>query len=172
MALNHRTAVVQKRVVWYNTCMNEKGFSLIELLVTVAVIGILAAAAATAYIGTTKKAARSEAYSNLESLSLLEENFFAENSVYTGDLGVTTSAACDTAAEATANVEDTTDGIQTELPKFRPGNATNFCYYVLANEDITGTGQTPCFHAVAVGIKDTRVSGDVFDIDCNNDRTF
>jgi prepilin-type N-terminal cleavage/methylation domain-containing protein len=152
--------------------MNEKGFSLIELLVTVAVIGILAAAAATAYIGTTKKAARSEAYANLESLRLLEENFFAENSDYTGNLGVTRSTACDTSGEANANVEDSSEGIQTDLPKFTPGNATNFCYYVIANKDIDDNDQNPCFRAEAVGIKDTRVAGDVFAIDCNNDRTF
>ena len=53
--------------------MNKKGFTLVELLITMAVIGVLAAGAVTAYIGVTKKAARSEAFAALESLLLLQE---------------------------------------------------------------------------------------------------
>jgi hypothetical protein len=105
---------------------------------------------------------------NLESLRLLEERFFADNGVYTGDLGAILGATCLTGAQAEANATD----IQTDLPLFRPGNAAQFCYFILANEDIGGVAQDPCFTAVANGLTGMRVEGDIFSIDCNNDRTF
>jgi prepilin-type N-terminal cleavage/methylation domain-containing protein len=146
--------------------MKRDGFTLIELLITIAIIGILAAAATTAYIGTTKKAARSEAYSNLESLRLLEENFFSDSGEYTGNLG---NANCDTIAKRDVNL----DAIQEVLPLFKPGNAASFCYQIIADQDINGTATADdCFHAIATGIVGTRVDGDTFNIDCNNDRTF
>jgi prepilin-type N-terminal cleavage/methylation domain-containing protein len=145
--------------------MKRDGFTLIELLITIAIIGILAAAATTAYIGTTKKAARSEAYSNLESLRLLEENFFSDSGDYTVSRG---NANCDTIAERDVNLA----AIQEDLPLFRPGNAASFCYRIIHDQTITGAAQAPCFHAIATGIDGTRVDGDTFNIDCNNDRTF
>src|SRR3972149_4436978 len=68
---------------------DNRGFTLIELLIVITIIGILSAVAVTGYIGVTKKAARSEAYSNLESLRLLEEQFFAENAAYAPTWGGT-----------------------------------------------------------------------------------
>jgi prepilin-type N-terminal cleavage/methylation domain-containing protein len=155
----------QGKCIWYHKNMGRKGFTLVELLITIAIIGILAGIAITSYVGSTTKAARSEAYSNLESLRLLEESFFADNGDYTGALG---SSNCTTFAQRDTNV----GLIQADLPLFRPGNAAQFCYFILANEDIVGGAQTPCFHAVAVGLPNTRVDGDTFDIDCNNDTTY
>lgn len=62
--------------------MNKKGFTLVELLVTVAIIGILAAIAIPMYIGYQKGAARQEATTNLNGLSLCLEEYFAENNRY------------------------------------------------------------------------------------------
>jgi prepilin-type N-terminal cleavage/methylation domain-containing protein len=148
--------------------MGKRGFTLIELLITIAIIGILAGLAVTAYIGTTKKAARSEAYSNLESLRLLEEQFFADAGEYTPvDLGV---------AGSTIAIRDANLALiqaPAQLPGFRPGNATLFSYRIIADEDINGIATaTDCFHAIATGVDNSRVAGDTFDIDCNNDRTF
>jgi prepilin-type N-terminal cleavage/methylation domain-containing protein len=154
--------------------MNKRGFSLIELLVVIAIIGILATVAVTAYIGTTKKAARSEAYSNLGSIRLLEEQFYAENATYAGP-------AANTAA------------ITALLPGFRPGTGTSFTY-AITNADGVGLPAAvpipydnstaalvpvtiPCFIATATGIAGTRVcpdaaNCDIFAIDCNNNRNF
>ena len=130
-----------------------KGFTLIELLVVIAIIGILSAIAIPAYIGVQTRAARSEAKANLQSLRLLEEQFFAENGNYTANL-----------ADVTA--------IKTALPGFKPGNEADlkFTYNVEQNKDIAGTAQTPCFRAIATGKSSTNVAGDIFRIDCNNNR--
>jgi prepilin-type N-terminal cleavage/methylation domain-containing protein len=142
--------------------MNARGFSLVELLVVIAIIGILAGVATTSYVGSIKKAARSEAYSTLENLRLLEEQFFAENADYT-------AGAANTAA------------IRALLPGFQPGNSQNFTYQIVKNFALDtpvaipptwGTAQNPCFTAVATGIAGTRVVGDIFAIDCNNNRSF
>jgi prepilin-type N-terminal cleavage/methylation domain-containing protein len=151
--------------------MNSRGFTLIELLVTIAIITILGGVALTAYIGSTLKAARSEAYANLESLRLLEERFFADNGDYAPIAGAALGiAACTSAVDRDNNVI----AIQVDFPLFRPGNASNFCYQIVIDRDINDNDTTPvpCFHAIARGLPDSRVEGDVFDIDCNNDRTF
>jgi prepilin-type N-terminal cleavage/methylation domain-containing protein len=132
---------------------NNKGFTLIELLVVMSIIAILSTVAMTSYVGTTLKAARSEAYANLEALRLLEEQFYAENAAYT-------PSAANTAA------------VMALLTSYRPGNGANFTYSITQNVTFNGAALTPCFRATATGIAGTRVAGDVFNIDCNNNRNF
>jgi len=158
--------------------MDRKGFTLIELIIVIAIIAILAAVAIPAYIGQQKKAARTEASSNLESLRLLEEQFFAENGDYAPTAGGTINY------NATPAAAD--NGIEDALPGFRPGGQVGmacfglqYTYAVTQDQQITGTNPlaygatpTPCFTAVATGCPGTRVAGDVFAIDCNNIRNW
>jgi len=60
----------------------KEGFSLVELMIVVLVIGILAAIAIPSYLGIQKKSARSEAKSNLLAISLALESYMAENNDY------------------------------------------------------------------------------------------
>jgi len=140
--------------------MNTKGVTLIELMIVVAIIGILAMIAIPAYVGQQKGAARTEAYSNLQNLRLLEEQYFAENGCYHR-----TAGAC--ANDASIPFAD----IQTLLPGFRPGDeaSLNFTYSLsVYNTDAVAGG----FTATATGKTDKRVSGDIFWIDHNNNRNF
>jgi type IV pilus assembly protein PilE len=68
--------------------MNKKGFSLTELMITVAVIGIIAAIAIPSYSNYMQRARRAEAISALETLALYEEKNFAEFGRYTTIAGL------------------------------------------------------------------------------------
>jgi prepilin-type N-terminal cleavage/methylation domain-containing protein len=142
--------------------MNNKGFTLTELIIVVAIIGILAMIGIPSYLGQQTSAARTEAYTNLQNLRLLEEQFFAENGAYTASI-----ASYNGTAAADGGIEDTLRG-------FRPGDVANlnFTYAITQNIDINGNAQTPCFRATATGKTGRRVAGDSFSIDCNNNRTF
>lgn len=145
---------------------NGKGFTLLELLIVVAIIGILAVIAIPGYIGYQRRAVRSEAFANLEALRLLEEQFFAENNDYTVDLG-----AAGPDQPGNVLIIQTGGGVPAEaLPNFRPGTGGSFSYRIVHDEDVNGAATpTPCFRAEATGNTGTRVQGEIIEIDCNND---
>jgi type IV pilus assembly protein PilE len=73
------------------------GFTLIELMIVVLVIGILAAVAIPAYQNYVTRAARTKATQGLTNLAGMEERFFYSNNTYTktlSDLGITDSTYC------------------------------------------------------------------------------
>lgn len=150
--------------------MNKRGFTLIELLITVAIIGILAMIAIPAYVGQQKRAAKTEAYTNLENLRLLEEQYYAENGCYYMTGGVctsTTPAAIGNATNPTTSVA----AIQGFLTGFKPGSGPQYAYEIVTNSTGAGGGTASCFIATATGVG-SRVAGDSFTIDCNNNRNF
>ncbi len=153
--------------------MGKKGFTLIELLIVVAIIGILVAIAIPTYVGQQRRAERSEAFSNLQNLRLLEEQFYAENGTYTAPAGQVAGAG------QPGNVAI----IQGSLRNFRPGTATelSFSYQIVQNIRINTpvaappvwtTVLNPCFTAIATGNAGKRVAGEIYVIDCNNVRNF
>ena len=61
---------------------NQKGFTLIELMIVIAIIGILAAIAIPNYLGYSCKAKQSEAKSSLGAIATCQEAYKAEFDTY------------------------------------------------------------------------------------------
>ncbi len=70
---------------------NRKGFTLIELMIVVVIIGILAALAIPRFMKATTKAKQSEAKQLLKQIYTMEHSYRQANDTY-GDLGVTINA--------------------------------------------------------------------------------
>jgi type IV pilus assembly protein PilA len=160
--------------------MDKKGFTLIEMLIVVGIIAILAAIGIPAYIGQQKNAARTEAYTNLQNLSLLEAQFFADRGFY---------SPCNSAGQATCdsplvlpltlgtagkdhplNTYDASDAIgrgliqrggaaanaldqNDALTGFKPGIGLNFSYWIVNGQrfPINTTVNPPVGTNVAAG---------------------
>ena len=122
------------------------GFTLIELMIAITIIGILCSVAIPAYIGVQKKAVRTEFKTNLDTLRLLEEKRYAEFGSY--------AAGADTAA------------LKTLFPDFQPGDPAKLKYDY--NVVTTDAGQG--YVASATGKADTSDDGVIFSVDETNTR--
>ncbi len=125
---------------------NNKGFSLIELMIVVAILGIVAAIAIPTYLGIQKKGKRVEYQSNLEIIKLLEEKRRAEQGTYID--------APDTAS------------LMLALPDFRPGNPLDLLYEYSVVTFLAGQQ----FTAVATGKAGGPDFGKKFCIDQDNQK--
>lgn len=83
------------------------GFTLIEVLITLAILGILSAIAIPAYNGYITTAKMSEAENNLAGIRLAEEEYFLEKNEYFEGAN---TAAIETASENLWKVTKGSDG--------------------------------------------------------------
>lgn len=69
------------------TRQNEKGFTLIELMIVIAIIGILAAIAIPQFSVYRMRSYNSVVLSDLRNTALAEEAYYTDNKSYTSDQG-------------------------------------------------------------------------------------
>ena len=93
---------------------SERGFTIVELLIVIVVIGILAAIVIVAYTGVTKKANSSAAKGNAESVQKYAEAYNADKGAY--DTWANMKSASGLTAKIPSNItidNNTLDGAQT-----------------------------------------------------------
>ncbi len=125
----------------------SQGFTLIELMIVVAVIGILAAIAYPSYQDSIRKSRRADAKSALLDAAQRQERFYTENSQYTSVL-VSATGCTNTLATITAGTDcglnhlsaTTTDGYYT-LTVSAPVVNTRRNTFTITATPVTGKSQ-------------------------------
>lgn len=64
----------------------HSGFTLLEVMITVVIVGILASIAYPSYLDSVRKANRSEAIAELQNILAAQERYFLANRTYAKDL--------------------------------------------------------------------------------------
>lgn len=128
------------------------GFTLLELMVTVAIIGILAATAITSFTRYQWRTKRSEAYANLESIRKVQISYATEFGGFVvaaaSPAGTPNGNKRNWKSTGTGRFSTMTAGLGFELLGWVPEGATFFDYEVEAAAD---TGNGPSFMAAAFG---------------------
>ena len=154
-----------------------KGFTLIELMIVVAIIGILAALAIPNFMKFQARSKQSEAKSNLKSVFTAEKSYYAEHDTYSpfpADIGFApergnryayftgsskTLTPRDDASDKTAKTDD---GIAVDTLKYGPAAAVTTLLTLAGGSTITYTSASlPAteFSASAAGNIDTETTG-------------
>jgi type IV pilus assembly protein PilA len=154
------------------TTSRDRGFTLIELMIVVAIIGVLAALAIPNFMRFQARSKQAEAKSNLKGLYTAENTYFAENSVYSAyftDIGFDPmrgnrygyflgDSNVQSRAGAAVPTTSAMDGTQVDVLKYGTAADVPMVAYVAGSGDPGPVGlfnSNRSYLAVAVGNIDT-----------------
>ena len=135
---------------------SSKGFSLIELMIVVAIIAILAAIAIPSFLRFQMKSKTSEATANLGAIRTCQESYRAENDTYIAQ-GLPAGAPALGGTDASPDLWTAADLLSFQDTGYAPDGPTRYRYQVAAPSSIlfsaTATGDldedgAPCVYTV------------------------
>ena len=135
----------------------NQGFTLIELMITVAIIGILTAIALPAYSDYVLRARLVEAAANLSSIRVKLEQVYQDNHSY----GALTGAALD------GNACPMGSAVATSVSTL---NSASPLYFTYSCGVSTAAPAYQAYTATATGVATGPTSGFVFQVDASNNR--
>lgn len=130
--------------------MKAKGFTIVELLIVIVVIGILAAITIVAYNGITKRASDTQRRSDVQSIAKALELYYIDNNRYPAGSGSTTiNSSWSTTADASwqnlatalqpYSAKLQTDPISSPAVPVTGSSGYNYAYYA-NNSSFCGVG--------------------------------
>lgn len=127
------------------------GFTLIELMITMAVVSLLAAVAYPSYVSTIRKARREDAIASLLELQLAQEKYRANNPTYTttlGDLGFSSTDSRDGYYTLAVSSGTATAFTATAAPKTGTPQAADSCSFSITQNgpDISDATKRTCWN--------------------------
>jgi type IV pilus assembly protein PilE len=128
---------------------NSSGFSLIELMIVVAIIGIIGAIAMPSYDSYMKKGRRADAKVGLSKLADKQERYYLQNNTYaanTATLGLAATLASDDGHYTLAVDSASTSGFVL--------SATAVATGAQAGDDTTGAGDCTVMKLYSTGVKE------------------
>ncbi|RKH11135.1 prepilin-type N-terminal cleavage/methylation domain-containing protein [Corallococcus sp. CA053C] len=155
------------------------GFTLIELMIVVAIIGILAAIAIPNFIRFQAKSKQSEAKTNLKAIFTAQKSYFGEKDKYSTDFtvigfdpepanrysyGLATGCAAPVAATAAGRIGAKTGCIGQDVAKFTTAPAPKDAITALGVQPSVAACPSCSFSANAVGNVDNDPVGDAWGI--------
>ena len=129
--------------------LKEQGFTLIELMVTVAIVGLLSAIAYPAYTSSILKGKRAQGRTALVALMQQQERYFTERNCYSGFTTASTGVATASAPSPAAACGGVT-AASVPFKTFSGDNLVNSSYLLSADVCPTSTGTLSIAECVRV----------------------
>ena len=118
----------------YNTKRSIKGFTLMEVMIVVGILGIVASIAFPSYMDYVRKGKRADAKVELLRLAQMQESYFVQNLSYASTL-----AQLGLAGTVKSEQEEYTMSISTKVPGACDGTSVTPCTGYTLTADATGS---------------------------------
>jgi len=142
-----------------------RGFTLIELMVTMLIVGVLMAVAIPSYRKSLQKSHRSAAEQLMQAIASKEAEFMLDSRFYstivgTGDGSVTVNGTGDTGLRLTSSSTNQTNGSNPFTCAVNSGTCSN-AFYTLTLTPVNTAGAPPTFSITATAIGQQVGDGDL-----------